>query len=641
MAGAGNGLAGMRGVSGRLVDECVKRPKGLSRVLPIVIAFGGRGSGKTALLDEVHARCDGSVPVARIDFEKKAKALPRETLSELAFGLNKHCPQFGRLPFPRLWLCMLVVANLPHTAGDHQARRALDELLESSRPVQKHRDKVLALAQLVGESTGLPGWVPSTADALLQGLGWMQRRRLLNRLRHMSADWRDPSHALLDLSKRTRGDVADQRSVDLTFCEAFLADLRDAFSGGLNGVRRSANCVVLLDNVHTPSGRSFLDVLDKVRDPADPEPMVVLATSRSFVGRWTGGEQPTRTPHDVDQEWHKADPLATANHRWYCVRLGQLTEQDTSDLADAMGADGDQVGIVDLPSFAHRLTAGHPWATRHVLEIAATLPAGARHQRLRQILDLPADEHGTSLADLACRHLLQDFGNQARVDLITASAGPDTEFLSVPEVLASDLPYGKGALHNKLTEHFLLVPTTNRGTTTFALDHWLRTVLLHKLAARPDTGLTGWSAVHTRCRDYHAKQGHHVAALYHELALGNLAEVVAHLGQPFHSLDTRLDYDSARAWLGELDVITSAPNRLRRDAEPWALVDELITPLTPIGPSGMTVPRLIAALWIFTDPLGDPAGTLGHTIASAFDDLAQHMGQGASLFFGRAERYPR
>src|SRR5437762_1862140 len=132
MASADNGLAGMRGVSVRLVNECVKRTKGLGRVLPVVIAFGGRGSGKSAL-----------------------------------------------------------------------------------------RDEVLALAQLVGESTGLPGWVPSTADTLLQGLGWVQRRRLLNRLRHMSGDWRDPSHALIDLSKRTVGDTADQRSVDLKFCEAF------------------------------------------------------------------------------------------------------------------------------------------------------------------------------------------------------------------------------------------------------------------------------------------------------------------------------------------------------------------------------------------------------------------------------------
>ncbi|HWO65593.1 MAG TPA: hypothetical protein VNO31_36730, partial [Umezawaea sp.] len=79
----------MRGVSYSLVDQLVPRSAEGGRGLPVVAALGPRGSGKTALLDEIGKRCVNRVPWALLDFEELGDARPSKILTELAFDLSR------------------------------------------------------------------------------------------------------------------------------------------------------------------------------------------------------------------------------------------------------------------------------------------------------------------------------------------------------------------------------------------------------------------------------------------------------------------------------------------------------------------------------------------------------------------------
>jgi hypothetical protein len=74
-------LSGLDAVTGGLVERLLARLDGESRVLPVVVALGARGTGKTALLDAVADRCH-DIPHAHLDFERhdRADSRPRELL---------------------------------------------------------------------------------------------------------------------------------------------------------------------------------------------------------------------------------------------------------------------------------------------------------------------------------------------------------------------------------------------------------------------------------------------------------------------------------------------------------------------------------------------------------------------------------
>ncbi|HEV2779461.1 MAG TPA: hypothetical protein VGX25_08665 [Actinophytocola sp.] len=637
-------LLGLRSITNRVVDECVKRPNGSSRKLPIVVALGPRGTGKTALLQTIEDRCSDRVPFARLDLEEMSEARPREIVTSLAFDLSRDCRQFGRLAFPALTLCLLVVGNALNLQNRQEALGDLRSLLSRKQPMDKYGEDIGELVQLVGKF-GLPGWAPSATDLLLRGLGWVERRRWLSSVRRLSQGQADPRDVLIDLKKKEQGKEDSQKAVDVTFCEAFLTDLRRAFVGGLNRSRRTANCVVLLDNIHTLSGRLFLDILTQLRRKAegDPDPMVVIGTSRCWHPSWNAkwrrpGAAPAgndarpapRRPSDVDDDWRDSVPNESSPDFWYLVELGHLSEHDTIDVAAEH-----KVVLPHVPTFVHRLTDGHPWAVRRMFDEIVTLANPAEMPDLRELFAANG-----AIADEALDYLLQDLDSPTqRRDLITASAGRGIEFLSDSEILQSDMPDGESALHHALSNNLWLVYESDEKGSQYVLNPWLRRLLLLKLAARDDTSPIGWTQVHTRCRDLREKQGHSTDARYHDLALGDIAAVVAHLRAPFDSLTSPFDLETAKQWLKEFDAITAAPNRLPNQEDPRVQVEELIRDLEPIGSFEMAMPRLVAASWISNDPLGDPRNTLRPVIASAYEHLARRRGHGSILLFDRAEMY--
>ncbi|GAA1288571.1 hypothetical protein [Saccharothrix xinjiangensis] len=634
MSGDDSALAGVRGVSVGLVDELLKRPGGRARPLPVVVALGARGTGKTALLGDVRDRCADAAPWALLDFEELDGAWPGKVLTGIAFDLSRDVPRVGRVAFPRLWLCALVLAG-DLGAGDRgEALAELKDLVREDRPLERHR-QVLELTRLAGEAGGLPGWASPATDTLLNGLGWFSRRRVLRAVRRMSrGEHRDPRDLLVDLDRADRGSPADRRAVDDTLFDAFLADLRQDSAG------RTTNCAVLLDNAHTREGRAFLTALlaARRRSAEEGDHAVVLATSRTWNTEWNdkwrrpgtpaGGRAPLplpRTPEEAERDARSVVEWPT----WYLVHPGNLNSADAEELVA-------RAAVPDLPrSLPHRLTRGHPGGLRAVLDVLARQGGEAP---LRQLLSAPADPgRAGSFADEALGLLLRDLPAVRVADLVTASAGRGVEFLSDVTVLGTDLPDNGGALHAFLLDNFLLTLEPDDGGPRVVLDPWLRTLLLHRLARRDDP-VRGWDAVHRRCRDHHEARGRASEARYHDLALGDVRSVVAHLAGPFTS-DGPLDQPTARKWLRELDLITGAPNRLPHDVDPPTRVERLVEGSPPAGPHGAALARLVAALWIAADPLGDPEDTLRGRVEHAYSRLAQHAGQGSILLHDRAERY--
>src|SRR5215471_6708945 len=103
-------LQGRAGIFETLIPGCLARPAGSrgTRDVPIVLLLGPRGSGKTVLLDAVGRRFK-DVPQAALDFDATGPMRPRTAVISLAFQLARKCGKYGRLPFPRLLLGLLVV----------------------------------------------------------------------------------------------------------------------------------------------------------------------------------------------------------------------------------------------------------------------------------------------------------------------------------------------------------------------------------------------------------------------------------------------------------------------------------------------------------------------------------------------------
>ncbi|WP_142001358.1 hypothetical protein [Amycolatopsis cihanbeyliensis] len=635
--------------------------------MPVVVALGARGTGKSALLDAVAARC-AELPHAYLDFERhdRENIQPRELLGHLAFDLGRYRKQFGRLAFPRLWLCMLVLSAPVELHDRRTALRKIRELLAQNQPLEQNREAIVDVVRLAGgvaPAGGLKGW-PEATDLLLRGLGWYDRRRLIGKIRALPGGTGNHEDFLIEIAKHAQGDEEDRAAVDATFCDAFLADLRQAYHG-INRSRRTLNSVVLLDNAHTPGGHTFLRALTEARHRCggEPDPLVVVATSRRWNRNWneswslltpqrgaTPRRRPTaqrtnglrapapRQPSDVESDWAAGSAQPEPRwYPWYLLELGALSEDDVVDIA----ARGDIHPTSRLPRFLYRLTDGHPGAVSDVVAAVAHRYDARNPGNLRTTLQAGVPVEGgaeTTLLGATQAYLTQDFSVPSRQDLVTASAARDVETLFHKDIVDLRNPAEEGALFKELGDLLWLRAEPGHEELQYVLHPWLRRILLQELASRDEDHPLNWERVHTRCRDFYEKNGRSVAARYHDLALENVAAVVTHLGKPFvDGRHAEFDVAAAEAWLAELDIITAAPNRLVKTAEPYDQLESHAGDAD--GNLETTLSWLVVSLWIAGDPLGDPGGTLNSTIEGGFHQLAHGRGRGSILLHERAERY--
>jgi hypothetical protein len=598
------------------------------------------GSGKTALLDELDQLWDQVIPLARLDLGAPAQAdlPPREIVVQLAFKLAKRCPQFGRMPFRLLMLCLLIAgADINPKNRDRALADVRNAVIADT--VKSEREQAIdkAVDTLV-QTRLVPSWSRMVAGVLLRGAETVLWRR---RLRHVSGLWphRDnarhavnPRELLVDLGTGARDDVDD------VFCQAFLADLRTAYQRGLRAHGRTANCAVLLDNVDSAAGSRFLQVLANCRAAAPGDPLVVFGTSRTWLPTWNplwmvpgatrerAGRQQVRRPERASLADWTERVAGEAPDSWaYLVELPHLTAQEVVDL-DAAGTH--PVGSRSA-RFVHRLTTGHPMAARTILD---TFGGPASSTAMRGVLDTEhsADGGTNSVARTVLHRLLGDqdkFDTDAWATLTGVAVADDFEVGAQLAGRSGDQDAtGKADVLRTLRTRLLVTTRDDRP----ALDPWLRRLVLHKLAKHTeDPG--GWRATHTRHRNFHSARGDHIRALYHGLAIGEIQPVIDYLAGRLGELNSEED---TRLWVDQLNTITSAPNQLTVVRTPSDQVEQLVS-----GMDNVTLARLVVARWLLSDPLADPEESLRASVRRGLERLADNTPPGYLVFIDEADKY--
>ncbi len=664
----------------RLIDlvwsELLERPRKDRRELPVVAILGPRGSGKTAVLDHLAARCLGQtaqpfVPVLDLGDGGAGTDRAWQLAAWLAWQFSgKRWEQFGRLRFPRLTLGRIVLTGQVSTSDLDQTKQNIEGLLR--RAAQPSELAATAADVVIGQLPqllGLPGWVG--------GVGRMSQvvytRVLMERLRfHVGMAFYGAAlqekvngglNALIEMSRLAGGDDHDVAIVNRVLCEALLADLAEEYEHGF----RPRNCLVLIDNVddRAGTGKAFLTALTDAKTnharAGGTAPLVVVVTSRraSAViprpradGRSSRAAEPRFRPDTLVSraDWQESGGRTGT---WvYPVRLTDLTEADVRGLAHEL-----YPGTESWSGFVYSLTGGHPWGVKEVLKVmpvATGTPAPGQRtgeRELRKILD----RGDPALGDQALDYLLaRDLPLPLRTAMPSVAAALDLDTATAAGLAAGTL------LHSELAD--LLWLADPDGSTTAELHRWPRRLLLRELA-RPDYRDLDWQRTYEKLRD---TPDHRLAATYqYGLALGEFIAAVDWLTSTFLTI-SRSGSATAASWIADLNTVTSAgheridyPDACRRqealvwelreaarlDDEPaagrheaagrhqaaadqaaadQAAADQAARAIRELRarPQWLTILVIVVARWIWADPLGDPAQALNPVLATGFRQLA-------------------
>ncbi len=614
----------MSSVSGRsgiitLFRECVAWPRPAGRALPIVLLLGPSGSGKTALLRELRDQA-ADLPHAYVDLETRESAGPVDVLIELGNQLSIGHRGLGRLRFPRFWLGLLVTELVLERQPPEEQRLQVQDLLARIRPFRRFpvdlREFVVRLAALKGvDRAGATAAVDAIEQTIRLWRGPAQRW-WAGRGNQSATD----SLLRLKVAFDSRCPI-DRREVEEELCEAFLADLRATYANPFRGPDRTVSCVAMIDNAHTDGGAELVELLARLRaEPAaEPDPLLVFATSRHALSERLVPE-PDAVPESVRlADWTLAHDRESWRS-WCCpVRLRDLDLDEVDRLARIGGLRSRGA----LASFAHRLTGGHPRGVRAVLDLVERRHADAPHA----VLTLG----GGDLLD----ELLADVPAEHRAALVSCAAA---RHVNLPAILAA-LGYAPhlGAWDDAAHEEAREVATRVlakvgdllwlRGAgPTAELHPWLRRLLLWELARRPDGDANSWTVVHDRLRDHSRATGDRAGELYHELAVGNVPNVVRAL-----DAELRAGTDPA-TWKATLLAVTSAPSR-PTDDEPGGRARELAGWAHAEDRRVRALTWLVSARWVAADPLGDPFGRLQPEIAHRWQILSGEVPHASDAFF--------
>jgi hypothetical protein len=669
----------------RLFNECRTRVRS-SRELPIIALLGRRGSGKTATLRWLGYLASNR-PNAFYDFASALPRRPHEVAARLALGLSYRFPRQPAVHFPRLALGLLVARtslNLDRADARRvraELKRALRQAKESAEAYERANGAVEGFGVLQDLNlVPLPGLnlvlklvqfgLPRLPVAMMwrTGLAWYADGPNL------------PVDALMKLNELARSEApADLEEVDRLLCGAFLEDLRAHYAR----YPRDKECVALLDNIDAPKGREFLDLLVRIREvnassDRGHDPLLVVATAanaRSVPGPYAPdlpAELRIRAPEEASYtDWKRSipRPASTTKWHWYPVRLRDLTEPEVTTLAEQAAS-----SLVHATTLIHRLSYGHPWSARALLDAAYAIVVerGGGAVELRHILDSATPVPGPpgdpmTLDEAARRYLLRDLTEGQRAALVVCSAARAFESAVDAGLLEEYDQLTKDTLRRDIDARLWLIPPvpedagTRGGQGSGYLEHcreenkpsavlqpWLRLVLLQALAQPSPEGPSGWVTVHRALRGWHQgeqqTQRHRLDARYHSLALNELDQTVAYLAGQFTALP------GTEQWLYELYAITAAPMLApvappeREEGEPPSdRVRELARQLAPAAlDEHWSLTMLVTALWLAADPRNRVANSmpeLNSTIAAMFHRLAALPHSGAAGLLKEAERY--
>ncbi|KII00573.1 hypothetical protein LP52_00170 [Streptomonospora alba] len=601
------------------LEECITR-SGSAEQPAFLLFTGTGGSGKTALLNKLAAEIDQVVPYAHFDFGRVEKnaGLP-EVLSALAFELGRRCPGYGRLRFHRLVVGLLAMSEDVDVSDPDKARRTMIDVLRRNRGYDKVWEFTRASAGDLAGLLGVPAPLRPTFGALASlGVDYVTSREagssfLLGEpyrwYGHQDREHTaDPMRVLGALNRRAGNldDRENREAVEGLLTEAFLADLRAAFSHGIRSKPGMYDCVVLLDNIDSELGERFRrHYLRAIGHKPRAVPLVAAATARQASERH-------------------------ANEHIRVVPLRELTPGETEELARPELPGGVDHRVAPL---VHGLTGGHPGSTALMLEAAATWPSAVREGAGA----LLAQEDPRSAAEGKPGVLVEQ---RLREDLLRSV--PDLpEAVPVDDALLATL--AALAVARSADDAAWIISERLEGALLGAEALW-RSCLWHEGATTGDRALLRWlllrwsyrhgddtvPRLRRELRDRCRTSGDTVGELYHALGVGDVAACVRGLAESLpHTGD-------ARPWLDQLHAVTTVPRAADAHAppSPHELQIELAGQVADAEPGHLpTVARVTVGMWIAGDPGTAVDRYYLHTwIANDLRELATRSARPVGLF---------
>ncbi|WP_196942725.1 ATP-binding protein [Streptomyces sclerotialus] len=635
--------------------------------MPATLLLGPRGSGKTTLLEYL-TQWARQAPVAHLDLEtlSRRSGKPLDVLTNLVFQLNVRKPHCPKLSFPAFGaLLIAVTTTVDPDSRDRAVREMRQALVGAERPdgsPQPLRDELKQLLEAGATALGAPpGWTLAAVRLLPE---W---QRLRIRLRtHRQLAWArravglsSTEDFLVGLSQLYNDEEAYARQrAESVFFDAFVADLCDAYAGPRADRLRTTHCLVLLDNVDSPLGDSFLDSLLKAREKSgSADPLLVLATAGSRPELLTRREPGAPPVSRYLECWSGPRQFRPVHVEGLHVGLlRDLHRHEVTRMADTILADiGPESAMPRaddavqwLGWLVHELTAGHPAASDRVFKALRDFERNTPwDERLRQVFAPPRTLAGDILDTLLPRDVGWPLRRAltwaaAAVNLGQAGATQELWERTGPALRASLAEFSGDPLR---TMHFTGTDSSRSSSETGGsryarpetLHPVLRFLLLRELVAADGAHSSTWDDVeeallHRARRRFMDNEAadEEWAIAYHQLAAGDLSSAAAFL-------DRRFDEVGAQEWCTELCRLRRAPVRSPGGAlndTPREHFEQLVHAVLDDGRHRdermKTIIRLLAASWIapeprddpLTDRVGDPyRNPLGDPYAELYPDI--------------------
>jgi len=614
------------------------------KAVPALQVLSTRGSVDAELLQRVRSRAAGPAPSALFDGREFAGMRAHEVALRLSWPLGRRMKRFGQIDFPRYYLGLAAIRAPLHDQEPDHPLRAREEMIRRTIPDRTElrgwlRDMALALAGLAGADAFVDAFVARVVASVVPTLWTASILRSAGPSwyrRGLGEEFADPVQALVELTRREASN--DRMWVDEVLVRAFLADLRAEYGSPWHLFAHDTRCLVLVENADTADFQAFLDLLPP---PDRGLPLVVVAASDA---RCAADSVATNQLHV--QPLNEASLAGWARHTdlpgWDCrypVHFGAtdpptpMSGPDTAqvrELTEQVEPSWRGPAARRSVAFAHRLTAGHyPTFVRVVALLrqddqTAIDPRAVLTQPLRgkggpllddALLDLVLGDRPTELRSALARMAITR-------DLSDASIAPILQ--TVPGPAADQL---RGFRETDMWVEG--VGAASPGPPT--LHPLARRAMAHRLARPGGVGTVVWAVAHAQLQRAAVARGDLTATRYHQLALGQVADVARELSGEF-------DPAAPAEWFAQLAAIAEAPlpcpengkGAVGHFADLGGLDDH---------PEWVVTTRLIVALQLHTDPLGDPTHQMCQTVAAELRHLARHATAGAVFLLERAGEY--
>lgn len=626
---------------------------------PIVLLIGPHGSGKTALIEKLEADHRKAAPVARLDFSASSDAGSASVLLSVMSELSKHVDRIGSPRFPRLKIGLIAVTL--DSESPEGLKEELDRKLRNRHPVTGEMlSRVAVVASLL-----LPTPVDGKVKDLGQVIGWavdgIRKHQLGSYLGWYAANvghehgFGDRLGPLLHLHGQSRWHESSEESgrggagnarrdadslVWRVLCRALLADLRDGFNKAtLTHGRRTANCLLLLDNADTAISQEFIQTLAECREesPRETDPLLVVAAKGTLPdSRPSVGDPIAASAGNLTyKKWlEKSRPQGENRSQWYPIRLSKFTESHVETMTNShvLGRKWQDA------NFVYGLTGGHPACTEILVRKLTDMSQSSdvREVLTREVEDdllrtlrpggEPTDRQLDAMAVLSLAHK-PSFG-----------AG-----ISVFRHLGED-----GSLYPEIRDLFtsLMWGKEEKGLEIDPLP----LLLLSSRAARKKDR---WEAVHDGFLAYYrSERGRdEVSGKYHILAQVTMSSF-SDIQKVVDFLDCLFENGNLEEWHKNLKIISLAPNRIRFSGldrggsggesnfagSPEDAV-RFLAGARKQGDRKRVISRLLIALWLHNDWLFDPERRLARLLEQEYFELAEMTAGSGELFFREAGKY--